>query len=87
MNTTVRTTITLPTDLYEELRKEAFLKRSSVSHVVATRIKKPQLGKKAKKFGFSLDNIIGKYHVKKWREITKKELYDDIAKHKMSLGF
>ena len=85
-STVVRTTISLPVDLYEELRLEAFQRKTSVSHVVATKIKKTKPAKKLKP-GESLTRLIGKYHVKNFREITREELYDDIIKHKMSAGF
>jgi len=38
MGDNTRITITLPTELYEELRKEAYDKRTSISKVIISRL-------------------------------------------------
>ena len=89
MNTTVRTTITLPIDVYENLRREAFEKKKPISHLIRAKVvakRGKTAGLKKLKRGEGWLSMIGKYHVKNFREISREEIYDDIIKHKMSFG-
>ena len=81
MNTLVRTTITLPQDLYETLRLEAFQQRTSFSGIL-----KKKLGSKVsttKKSG--LMSLAGKYNLK-GNEFSRKDFYDKLAFRDMALG-
>jgi hypothetical protein len=82
MNGLVRTTITLPSDLYESLRLQAFQQNTSFSGIL-----KKKLGKttqKTKKGDFI--SLAGSYNLK-GREFNRKEFYDKLALRDMALGY
>ncbi len=79
----IRTTITLPEDMYEELRTAAFYQKKTISELIRNKLKRSPK-KKLLKLGESIKKIMGKYTVKNFREVTSEEIYDDIIKHKMS---
>lgn len=79
----IRTTITLPEDLYEELRQTAFYEKKTISELIRNKLRRSPK-KKILKPGESIKKLMGKYTVKNFREVTREEIYDDIIKHKMS---
>lgn len=79
----IRTTITLPEDMYEELRTAAFLQKKTISELIRNKWQRTKK-KKLLKPGEGIMSMSGKYHVKNFREVTREEIYDDIIKHKMS---
>jgi len=75
---TVRTTITLPADLHEELRLEAVKRRSSVGELITERFRRK--GSKEKKTSTSASALLSLS--KKVRKILKKEkLPKDLSSH------
>lgn len=82
----IRTTITLPEELYEELRQTAFYQKKTISELIREKIKRSLKVKKIKP-GEGIKALAGIHSVKNFREVTREEIYDDIIKHKMSFGF
>ncbi|MBI4099817.1 hypothetical protein HY440_02315 [Candidatus Microgenomates bacterium] len=82
MNTVVRTTITIPEDIYRQLRQEAQLLGTSFSGLITKKVS----GKNQVKPGSSLLNLAGKFSVKKFKVVSREEIYDEIDRHKMSFG-
>lgn len=80
MNRVVRATVSLPADIYGQLRQEAQLLGTSFSGLVARKVS----GKKQSNPGFSLLNLAGRFSVKKFKVVSREEIYDDIVRHKMS---
>ena len=81
MNTLVRTTITLPSALYEDLRLQAFQQNTSFSGIVQKRLG----GKKQKKS--SLLSLAGKYNFGLKNPPKREEIYDSYLRNKMSAGY
>lgn len=79
----IRTTITLPEDLYEELRTAAFYQKKTISELIRNKLRRTPK-KKILKPGEGIKSMSGKYHVKNFRKVTREKIYDDIIKHKMS---
>lgn len=91
----VRTTITLPADLYEDLRREAFIQRKPFSALVrhgAELVLKKEKG--IVKPGDSLKNLIGiaDRHSKRSKAFLKgykfnrAKFYEEDLKHRMLIG-
>lgn len=82
MNTLVRTTITLPSDLYEDLRLQAFRQKTSFSGILKKKLMgTPKVVNSRKKFlSFS-----GKYKLGT-RKFTREEIYDELIKRDMARG-
>ncbi|KKS43670.1 MAG: hypothetical protein UV05_C0025G0012 [candidate division CPR1 bacterium GW2011_GWA2_42_17] len=87
----VRTTITLPADLYEQLRQQAFYRDSTISQLVREgirfnleeKVKKTKVGQGVsalKKLGRFAKGR-GDYH------FDRAKFYDEALKRKMSFGF
>ncbi len=86
----IRTTITLPEDLYERLRNEAFFKKKAFSVIVRNKLTS-MADKKPVKRGAGIRSLL------KLGELLKKtkydykfnrvKLYDEIIKHKLSFGY
>lgn len=79
MNTLVRTTITLPSDLYENLRLQAFLQKTSFSGIVKKNL--VSAGKNVQTGGFM--NFAGKYHLGT-KKFTREEIYDELIRKDMA---
>lgn len=85
----IRTTITLPEDLYEKLRHEAFFKKKAFSVIIRNKLTSAADMKQVKR-GASIEALIklGK-HLKKTKydyKFNRVKLYDEIIKHKLSFG-
>ena len=80
MNTLVRTTVTLPSDLYESLRLQAFQQNTSFSGIV-----QKKLGGKNQKPG-GLLSLAGKYNFGKKNPPKREEIYDSYFRRKVSAG-
>lgn len=79
MNSLVRTTITLPSDLYESLRLEAFYAKTSFSGII-----KRKLGSKAGGAKKSdLLALAGKYNFGQKNPPKREEIYDSYLRNKM----
>lgn len=85
----IRTTITLPEDLYEELRRAAFYQKKTISAIIRERINgKPK--KEKQKSKSALEALIGLAELskgKKTYKFNRKKFYGDIIKHKLSFGY
>lgn len=81
MNTLVRTTITLPVDLYESLRLQAFQQKTSFSGILKKKLKTNT--PKANKRG--LMSLAGKYSLG-GKKFNRKDFYDKSALRDMALG-
>ena len=81
----IRTTITLPEDLYEQLRTTAFLEKKSLSELIRNKILRSQT-KKLLKPGEGIKKMASRYTVKNFKPFNRKEFYDEIVRHKMSFG-
>lgn len=77
-----RTTITIPTDLYELLRLEAYQHRTSFSGIVQQKLS-GDIGKR--KPATSLMRLAGKYQLK-GKTFDRKTFYDTVAHRDMALG-
>lgn len=83
MNGLVRTTITLPNDLYESLRLQAFQQKMSFSGIV-----KKKLGDRViKKKTGGLLSLAGKYNFGKINPPKREEIYDSYLRNKMFAGY
>lgn len=93
----VRTTITLPADLYEKLREQAFYQRTSFSALIREGCSQ-NLKQKDKKAGSGiaaladLGKFVGKLSLKgnkgvKWQDFDRAKFYDKALKRKMSFGY
>lgn len=87
----VRTTITMPSDLYEKLRERAFYQRESLSSLIRKSVDKSVLKIPHKRERPSFFSFIGKFSLKqkgkKWRDFDRAKFYDDALKRKMSFGY
>lgn len=83
MITTVRTTITLPSDLYERLRLQAFQQSTSFSGIVKQKLTdSPRVANSQRSFlSFS-----GKYKLGA-KKFAREEIYDELIKRDMARGF
>lgn len=83
----IRTTITLPEELYEELRRAAFYEKKTVSAIIRERV--VQTDKKKNQPGRGIMALAGIVKSKKGKnfKFDRKKFYDEIIKHKMSFGF
>lgn len=79
MNTLIRTTITLPVDLYESLRLQAFQQNTSFSGIVKKKL--GSVEKKVQTGGFM--SFAGKYHLGK-KKFTREEIYDELIRKDMA---
>lgn len=79
MNGLVRTTITLPNDLYESLRLQAFQQKMSFSGIVKKKLW--STGKNIQTGGFM--NFAGKYHLGT-KKFTREEIYDELIRKDMA---
>ena len=78
----IRTTITLPTDLYEQLRLEAYRRKTSVSGVIQQKLTGDvRTGKKVTR----LMKLAGTYRLK-GKGFDRKAFYDKVALRDMALG-
>lgn len=82
MNTVVRTTVTLPVDLYEKLRLQAFRQSTSFSGIVKQRLMDTaKVASRQRNFlSFS-----GKYKLGT-KKFTREEIYDELIKRDMARG-
>ncbi|MCL4390111.1 hypothetical protein M1345_01830 [Patescibacteria group bacterium] len=80
MNALVRTTITMPQDLYETLRLEAFQQRTSFSGIVQKKLggTRPKASK--------LMDLAGKYNLGGKNPPSREELYDSYLRRKVPVG-
>jgi predicted CopG family antitoxin len=77
-----RTTITIPTDLYELLRLEAYQHHTSFSGIVQKKLS-GDIGKR--KLAPSLMQFAGTYQLK-GKTFDRKAFYDAIARRDVALG-
>lgn len=82
MNGLVRTTITLPGDLYESLRLQAFQQSTSFSGIVKKKLS--SVGDNVQTGGFM--KFAGKYHLGT-KKYTREEIYDELIRKDMARGF
>jgi predicted CopG family antitoxin len=82
MNTYIRTTITLPPDLYEQLRLAAYQEKTSFSGVIQKRL---STGARKIKKKANLLGLAGKYNLK-GNQLNRKEFYNALAIRDMALG-
>ena len=84
MNNLVRTTITLPNELFERLKVAAFYQKRTISDLVRDGISMVVDYKKTAP-GSGIAKLIGKYAVKgKKGEFSRKDYYAKIIRKKMS---
>ena len=86
MSKFIRTTITLPENLYEQLRATAFHRRTNLSHLVREGVRHIVKTAKVKK-GEGIMSLAGKYKVKKPINFTRKKFYGDLIRREMSIGY
>ncbi len=82
MSNLIRTTITLPSDLYERLRLQAFRQSTSFSGIVKQKLmgtyKRAEVGRNFLSFS-------GKYRLGT-NKFTREEIYDELIKRDMARG-
>ena len=84
MNNLIRTTITIPEDLYEQLRAASFYQKKSISALIREGVIKVIAYKKIPA-GSGIRKLKGKYAIGgKKSEFNRKEFYEEIIKQKMS---
>lgn len=84
MNTT-RTTVLLPTDLYEKLKAAAFYRKKTITQLIQEGVSQVVSEKKLP-VGSGLKSLIGKYSIKGKRGIFKrKDFYDELIRKDMSI--
>ena len=84
MSQFIRTTITLPTDLYEKLRTLSFYQRKPISQLIREGAKKILPEDKASQ-PTSLKKIEGKYSFfGKKGQFNRSHFYDELIRKKMS---
>lgn len=71
----IRTTITLPEDLYEELRTAAFYQKKTISELIRYKLRRSPK-KKILKPGENIKRILGKYTVKNFKEVSRDDVYN-----------
>lgn len=83
MRTTVRTTITLPEDLLEQLRAAAYTRRTNLSALIREGVSRV-VGYNPEKTGMSLKTLKGKYHVQGKRgQFSRREFYAEYLQKNM----
>lgn len=82
MNTLVRTTVTLPSDLYERLRLQAFRKGTSFSGIVKEKLTDTSGKIRSQKTFLS---FAGKYKLGA-KKFTREEIYEKLVKRDMARG-
>ena len=84
MSQLIRTTITLPADLYEQLRAASFYQRKPISQLIREGAEKI-LPQKRGATGMMLKKIEGKYAITgKKGEFNRLQFYDKLIREKMS---
>lgn len=84
MSQLIRTTITLPEELYESLKAEAFFQKKTMSSLVQEGISQVISYKKLQA-GEGLRKLMGKYAVKgKKGEFVRSRFYDRLIRKEMS---
>lgn len=93
----VRTTVTLPADLYERLREQAFYQRTTFSALIREGCSQnlERKGKKAMSNASAftdLGRLVGSLSLKgkkgvKWQDFDRAKFYDEALKRKMSFGY
>lgn len=84
MNNLIRTTITIPADLYEQLRATSFYQKKPISVLVREGVAKIIAYKKVPA-GTGIKRLIGKYAVSGAKgEFNRKDFYEKIIRKKMS---
>lgn len=83
---TVRTTITLPVELYERLKAAAYHQKKTLSDLVREGIGQVVAFEQVKE-GTGIRSLIGKYFLKgKKGQFKRKDYYDRLVKKEMSFG-
>lgn len=82
MNGVVRTTITLPADLYERLRLQAFQQSTSFSGIVKRQLMDTPRAANSRRNFLSFS---GKYKLGT-KKVTREEIYDELIKRDMARG-
>ena len=84
MGQLVRTTITLPADLYEQLRAASYYQRKPISQLIREGAEKI-LPQKKNVISMALKKIEGKYTIAgKKGEFSRTQFYDKLIREKMS---
>ena len=84
MSQLIRTTITLPVDLYEQLRAASFYQRKPISQLIREGAERILLQKK-NVVGVTLKKIEGKYKVVGSKgQFNRDQYYDKLIRKKMS---
>ena len=84
MSQLIRTTITLPADLYEQLRVASFYQRKPISQLIREGAEKI-LPQKKNVVNLTLKKIEGKYSiVGKKGQFNRSQFYDELNREKMS---
>ena len=83
MSNLIRTTITIPSDLFQRLKTAAFYHDKTISDLIREGVRKMVDNKNSAGSGFS--NLIGKYSIGGKKGIfSRKNLYGEIIRKKMS---
>lgn len=83
MNGLIRTTITIPSDLFQRLKTSAFYQNKTISDLVREGISRVVDYKSLTDQG-GITRLIGKYSLKgKKGEFTRKNFYDTLIRKKM----
>ena len=84
MSQLIRTTITLPADLYEQLRTASFYQRKPISQLIREGAEKI-LPQKKNVVNLTLKKIEGKYIITgKKGQFNRSQFYDKLNREKMS---
>ncbi len=84
MSQLVRTTITIPVELYEQLRVASFYQRKPISQLIREGAEKI-LPQKEKVVNLELKSIEGKYNITgKKGQFERAQFYDELSREKMS---
>ena len=84
MEKTIRTTIVIPQDLYEQLRLMAFSQRTTISQLVREGISRAMARKKVTSGG-GIKSLLGKYALKgKAGIFERRKFYEKVIEKKMS---
>lgn len=84
MSQLIRTTITIPGDLYEQLRAASFYQRKPISQLIREGAEKILPQKKRAKF-MALKKIQGKYIITgKKGQFNRSQFYDELNREKIS---
>lgn len=83
MNGLIRTTITIPAELFQRLKTSAFYQNKTISGLVREGISKV-VDYKNTTSDSGLSSLVGKYSLKgKKAEFTRKSFYDQLIRKKM----